>query len=102
MTTEPQTTDPTIDDRQQRLAKAICNLSAAVVQLRMMVDHITHSLEKAGYSSIQSQALGSHCCTCEIATVEVSRIVQEDFLGGSGVAEVAANGTKTEATKLLH
>ena len=88
------------DDRQQRLAKAVCNLSVAIVQLKMLTDCITASLEKAGHSSIESRALGSHCCTCEIATVEVSRIVQEDFLGGSGVAEAAVNGTNTETTKL--
>jgi hypothetical protein len=107
MTTETQTTEPTADDSARRLSVAICNLSVAIVQLRMMVDQVTHNLEKAGHSSIQAQALGSHCCTCEIEVLAVVGIVQQDFLGGSSVAEVAAgsekeNGVKTADAKLLH
>ena len=88
------------DDRQQRLAKAVCNLSATLVQLRMICDSACRGLEKLGHSSVEIQAMASHTLTCQIEALEVSRIVQEDFLGGSGVAEAAGNGTKTETTKL--
>jgi len=76
MTTGPQATKPTADDRAHRLDVAIANLSVAIVQLRMLVDQVTRTLETAGLSSIQTQALGSHTCSCEIALLDVSSLAK--------------------------
>lgn len=86
--TEAMTTEPTDDDRARRLEVGIADLTALLVQLRMMCDSVCSTLEKAGQSSIDIQAMASHTITCQIQGLEVSR--QAKLLVETKAAETPA------------